>query len=929
MSYPISFTSFPGKLRDKSHPDGGLTVVAHDIYELAAIVEEHQQRIGDYNADTKALGPKLAGGVFTGGDKGRAYRSGDNVVSIQLLFLDVDGISNEQYQQVIDKLNNSGLELLWHHTGGDKPETRRIRIWVPLARPIDPHTEDYKEFYQRTARALALGQYDSATSSASNWSYMNYPHGVDKTVHIIKGALLEPQTKPLASPITRTVGQGSSANTLRQFKRSEQDPRMVRFKNALTLFHGPAIYLNGELPSVASARAKIKDMLDNCEMADNAALRLPGKDGVNESLVSLTMVVFNRFGDNANSVQALHDWLTITHRVATLKKLPSPNSDSSALDRAIEAARVNLENNSALVSQDAPINDEKLNADEYDFAQLPVFLKRRTIEMFAPLQAQPFVPGISLVVPSPLTLEVWRDKEVAISETTEHTTQIAKLVNKIPTLFFRNGLLNLAVFNPDIELKTLTKADIAVLMDSLEYLTLRTHSILHTPRGMVPTLVPVEPVFADIPSMLELFKHLTQISAVPVLNADLSLHTQGYNPNTKTYVYLTKQYPELPSVERAVELIMGPHIETPFQEEHHKAVHLAHVLTYHAAALLNGQRSPLFLYNATKAGSGKSTLCTQARLLATADINLAQSGNSVYASDNDEEFRKTLVADSDLGREYFYADNVETGKHFGGPTLQSAITESSINVRRLGVNQTVKIELSRSVWAMNGNNLTWQTDLSRRLAIVNLQPLDEQLSTKARAIKDIDSLFETTQPAATMGAIAILKAYMEAGAPGKKPTYASFQRWSDVVLGAACWALGQDIEAVSEAMQLDREANNDDTERQRALWQVMMYCLRIKGGVVSAGDIEQEKAELDQIMGRPNEDQSEIREYFSIAGFPRVGTTADKVGKIVGRYVGRSHNGLFLLKGRIKDKRFYFLSPNPHATDFSSDDLKLLTKIDE
>jgi hypothetical protein len=356
-------TLFAGKNRNSDDAAGqrnGKTVTFDSPHHFAQELYELFKNISDYNKKTKLVGPKLAHAVFKDGDQGQAVRGRANALSTQLLFLDGDKLEQPELNGILASLRNSGYSFVWHFSGGDTPNLRSIKVWVPLSRPIDLETEDFKEFYERTARHLMLNRYDSANNDTARWAFLNFPDGVDQTVHVVEGTYLVPTTKPLAAPSNteRPTGRGTSQRISEQLlKMRGLVGDLESLCSALLLYHNhkPLLHIanptTSDLPAQRTARAKVIDALKNCEMASD-------RGGANEGLMARIRLVQSKFGLTSDSIAALYDWLEVTRIRSTLRNDPTKTT-AEELNRCLTKITEQDQNEQQLAMEERPLSEQE------------------------------------------------------------------------------------------------------------------------------------------------------------------------------------------------------------------------------------------------------------------------------------------------------------------------------------------------------------------------------------------------------------------------------------------------------------------------------------------------------------------------------------------------------------------------------------------
>jgi putative DNA primase/helicase len=213
------------------------------------------------------------------------------------------------------------------------------------------------------------------------------------------------------------------------------------------------------------------------------------------------------------------------------------------------------------------------------------------------------------------------------------------------------------------------------------------------------------------------FPALTGLLSTPTLRADGSLLNQsGYDVQTGLLLINPPSMPALkerPTREDALAglaLLKGLLTEFPFVDEASRAVALSLILS----SVLRGAlaQTPLHLFTAPSAGTGKSYLVDIASMIAA-----GEGAAVVAASRNADEQEKRLGASLLSGRALIALDNLNG--ELESDLLCQITSQSVVTFRPLGSSEEFKIEC-RSVVSANGNNISIADDLGRRTLLCNL-----------------------------------------------------------------------------------------------------------------------------------------------------------------------------------------------------------------
>lgn len=214
---------------------------------------------------------------------------------------------------------------------------------------------------------------------------------------------------------------------------------------------------------------------------------------------------------------------------------------------------------------------------------------------------------------------------------------------------------------------------------------------------------------------------IAQLIGTPTLRHDGSLlWREGYDHKSGLYLVRELAGVDIPTdptprqAEAANEALAAIFRGFPYDDGARPGLGLAVALAGVLGAVLRPTlpAAPMIAVSAPEAGTGKSYLVDCIAMLATgARAPVAAIGHG------DEEFEKALGANLLNGRPLLSLDNI-VGP-LGGALLCMAITQSSVEVRQLGANKTLRLPATTALFA-TGNNLRLRDDMSRRALICRL-----------------------------------------------------------------------------------------------------------------------------------------------------------------------------------------------------------------
>ncbi len=307
---------------------------------------------------------------------------------------------------------------------------------------------------------------------------------------------------------------------------------------------------------------------------------------------------------------------------------------------------------------------------------------------------------------------------------------------------------------------------------------------------------------------------LSSVVRGPFARADGSIVDEpGYDPVGEVMYVSESETP--PTVRREVDVeaatealrdLMRPFSGFPFKSDLDRGVCLSAILT--GAVRQSIEIAPGFMYTATMAGTGKTTLAQA--------VGLFQTGSPVPVSalpSEDDEIRKHLFASLRQGQTYLLLDNAERGSELASPVIANLITGPSFEGRVLGAS-VVESRPNRMTVAFTGNNIRMRGDLNRRILTVALDAKVERPWEREFDFNPIEFI-RANWHHLRIAALEIIQAWRCAGAP--EPTGSTgFPEWDTVVRGPICWLIdnvdiGVGFADPKDAMNL---AYEDETESE-------------------------------------------------------------------------------------------------------------------
>ena len=313
----------------------------------------------------------------------------------------------------------------------------------------------------------------------------------------------------------------------------------------------------------------------------------------------------------------------------------------------------------------------------------------------------------------------------------------------------------------------------------------------------------------------ETFHPLVALASVPFLRTDGSVgDTPGYDSVTGLYYAPTLSFaplsanPDWHEARAALDQLLDLVKQFPFASEAARSVFLCDVLTAIARPTL--PKSPVVLYSATMAGTGKTLIASLPNLIA-----YGYATTHPWPHGNDEELKKIFTSILLAGDPVVVFDNVPNGAMIKSAALSQFATSDDYADRKLGESVRVRCK-NRTRVVLTGNNVTLASDNARRTLVCDLQLAVE-------SPRDRDVVFE--QPALASfvlanrsrlihAALTVLRAYALHPEPLNLPPLESFEDWSWRVRDALIW-LGQE-DPVS-AVRFDNDGTGEIAQAFEAI----------------------------------------------------------------------------------------------------------------
>ena len=309
---------------------------------------------------------------------------------------------------------------------------------------------------------------------------------------------------------------------------------------------------------------------------------------------------------------------------------------------------------------------------------------------------------------------------------------------------------------------------------------------------------------------------LRGISTTPVLLPDgRIIEDDGYDPATG--ILLNKQGVEFPRVPinptrdeavAALRLHQQVFRDFTFVSEVGRAVAVAASLTLVARQCF--RHAPGFACSSTAAASGKTLLQGIPSIIAVS-VEPALAKWSVKPEEADKHLDSVLL----IGRPAVLIDNIPKEVVVDSDRLCQAITGDRLDIRVLGASRVITVDTRGLTIFLNGNNLAFKGDITRRIARIDLDPEDERPELRPLGGPDkLKAEVRRLRPELVSGGLTLLRYYLQAGQPDLVQPIGSFEQWCELVPSALAH-LG--MEDATKSMLQAREDNSERAQHAALL----------------------------------------------------------------------------------------------------------------
>jgi hypothetical protein len=317
----------------------------------------------------------------------------------------------------------------------------------------------------------------------------------------------------------------------------------------------------------------------------------------------------------------------------------------------------------------------------------------------------------------------------------------------------------------------------------LLYVARRATFVVHTKNGRQTVAPPAAVMKLIPPVVIPDLPPLDGIATTPYLDRDGNLIAEdGYNPSTRLLLQsggftfpTVATVPSEEDVAQAVKLLTVDWLgDFPFASDADKANVIAVPLTMTGRMFF--ALAPLFVFDASTAGSGKGLLATTISLIATGEppqvMELPADG---------EEQRKKITSALLAGHELIMWDESHV---ISGRTLAAILTAEKYSDRLLGGNKLISVN-NRFTQVALGNNVEVWGDMKRRIVPARLVPdTDHPEHRTDFRHPDLEQWVREHRGELLAAVLTIWRNWIAKGRPEAPAGMGSFERWSRTVGGA-------------------------------------------------------------------------------------------------------------------------------------------------
>jgi len=303
------------------------------------------------------------------------------------------------------------------------------------------------------------------------------------------------------------------------------------------------------------------------------------------------------------------------------------------------------------------------------------------------------------------------------------------------------------------------------------------------------------------PQFIRSLRSIRRVNQVrqPVIRkcGSLELLPKGYDAEASSWTIGSVDFAEDMSLDDAVTLLESVIKEFPWPREETmkaKSIAITSMLAVFGDMLLEpAHQRPVWIFNANREGSGKTTLM---RLAICPSFGSAVIGPPPNANSPDA-LSKLLASAALGGMPYLCFDN--WSGVVGNSALEAFITSSTYSDRVLGVSKMFSVEKQCMV-LITGNHARVSPDMRRRSLIVDLEMIEACAEERVLENPMGEPEILAMRPKLLAALWAIIREWNQSGRPEGKVRHSSFQKWGHLFGGIAeCLGIPNPVSAPAKA----------------------------------------------------------------------------------------------------------------------------------
>ncbi len=257
----------------------------------------------------------------------------------------------------------------------------------------------------------------------------------------------------------------------------------------------------------------------------------------------------------------------------------------------------------------------------------------------------------------------------------------------------------------------------------------------------------------------------------------------GYDARFGTW--LNPNAPQLRTmgISEALDLLLGELLANPedggfwWRDQQARILALARIVTPFCRGLMGWKRSPLWIFDGNREGSGKDTCSNVAYLLYSGrPVSGAPTGK-----DGDDELRKRITASLLSGARFFHLANMKG--HINLPCLEAATDNTGVwEDRLLGVSKALVLS-NEMEFSITANNATWEPDIERRCRRISLCLTPDNVNGHKYRHPLLDLWIKRHRDDLLSAVNAMVSHWVRQGCPHGPLAFSSFPEWGHIVGG--------------------------------------------------------------------------------------------------------------------------------------------------